>query len=461
MNINMVLDKLVKMSASQRMELVNGLKQTAAAEKMMVGDRYISFLPVPLFVEKSISGLLNKRLDLFIELLLRLERYALSSEGSEVFERLYNSLCEGGRHLVSQCLFESEFSMKRRHRRVDGFFDYKTGNGGIIEVNQAAPLATHFYDTSQRLSAQFLNYLGFDYEPCLTAPRILQWFIDEYRERFADKTGLPDVIALVIEHGYLPKFTDLPGVAGDCEKLALELYGHKMKIVTCFPYEISLSGDNIMFNKEKVDLVWRNSVYMTAYRQQGLPIEDYETILSRSDDFLILNSTRTWLTRTKELFALFADDVLYDKLGFDNEQKAVLRVMIPLTVNTGKNGEMHGAISSEKDQWISKPTDSGFGTGVVFGSSMDRDSWNKLIDERSCDGFVFQKKIFSPEIDVMTISAEGLLEEVRLDYDFCPHHINGSFSASALVRANLKREASDFATMNLATGGYLMPLVFV
>lgn len=452
--------RAMALSVSQRVNIIEEIDRAVINENMRIGEARISILPLPVVVEQKMIEYLSRKLDLFIELLVRTEKFALTSEGKCIFDRLYFSLSEGGKRLVDQCNYESDFSLQSRHRRVDGFFDYISGGGGIIEVNQAAPLATHFYDSSQRILSSILRSLGIDYQPKLTAPHLLEWFISEFRTRFGKK--FPKRIALVIEHGYPPKFTDLPGVAADCMKIAREKYDEELEIVTCFPYEITLSGKKIMLGDLEIDMIWRNSVYMDDYRQQGLPIGDYEYILSNTNDFLVVNSTRSWLTRTKEFFALFAQDELFFKLGFTPLEAAILSEIIPLTVNTGANPEYFEKIADEKDEWISKPTDSGFGKGVVFGLSLTRDEWKRLIEERSTAGFVFQKRLGSTVINTLNITKDGSIEEISVEYDYCPHHINGHFPGTALLRALVKSKSNtDFSAMNLAGGGFILPAAFV
>lgn len=462
MDVNILKDKLSQLSKAKRLEVASEIKKTVINENLKLGETYLTLLPLPLIVKKEAFSKLNKRLDVLADLFVVAEKYALSSEGSDIYDRLQSSLSDGGKKLLARSNFESEFSLTRRYRRVDAFYDCITEQTGVIEVNQAAPLGTNFYDVSQKIAQYVLRELGFDYEPCFVAPRLLDWFIDEYRWRMQNKNIFPKTIALVREHGYPAKMTDLPGVALHCEKYAEEKYGEKIKIIPCYPYEISLSGNNIMLGNLKADMIWRNSVYMDSYRSQGLNISDYEKILSKCEDFLVVNSERAWLTRTKEFFALFADGELYSKLGFTEEQRKILEDIIPLTVNLNRNPEYTAIISEEKDLWISKPSDSGSGKGIVFGHSFDKDGWRTIIEDRATDGFVFQRKIKPPSIDTVIIDEDGSIENITVDYDFNPHHVNGAFSYSALVRA-LPRAGGEenFASMNLSAGGLLFPVVSV
>lgn len=450
--------RLNDITAGELKKIISELKKIAVEEELQIGGKEIPFLKIPLIIEERIFFQVKESLNVFLDALLKLEKYAFKNEGKHIYDRLMASLTPGGRTLVEQCIFESEYSLIRRQRRFDGFLDDKSGTYKIIEVNQAAPLAIHYHDTGQKLAAHMLSELGFDYEPQLLSFHILDWFIGEYQERF--RKNMPDTIALVIEHGYPPKFTDLPRMAKTCERLSQEKYGHNLKIITCFPYELKLANSKVFYNRIPIDMIWRNSVYMTSYREQGIDIKDYETICSNPDKYLLINSSRTWLTRTKEVFAILSDDKILDELKFSDKEKNHIKKLIPRSYNLARNREANKEILKNRKAWISKPTDSGFGKGVEFGENHTELSWDNLISERSKDGYVFQERIRYPEKRITDITDNGESVERLVQFDFCPHHVNGSFTGTSLVRANIDINCEDDSTtMNLASGGFLLPLV--
>ncbi|MEQ8170389.1 MAG: hypothetical protein ABRQ38_16000 [Candidatus Eremiobacterota bacterium] len=418
----------------------------------------VTVFPVPYIVTKDIIKNVTGKLDFFIQALIKLEQHILCDRGGLLYNRLMNSLTPGGRHLVEECNFESDYSLKKRHRRIDGYLDFFTGDFSIIEVNQAAPLAIDFYDVSQRMASHFLNSLGFFYQPVLLAHHILNWFVDEYTYRYAGK--FPHNIALVIEHGYLPKFIDLPRMALICEELAREKYGEKLSIKVCFPYEISLSGEKIMFDNHEIDMIWRNSVYMTKYREEGLNIKDYETICHNPDKYLIINATRVWLTRTKEVFSLLSNEECRKEIGLSEEEDRIIKEIVPYSVNLKYETQVAETVIKEKDLWITKPADAGFGKGVEFGAAHSEKSWISIIKERTeQDGFIFQKRVTYPTIRVTDIDDDGHLINHCVEYDFCPHHINGAFTGTALTRTNVLEEKGKVKKMNLVGGGIILPVI--
>jgi len=462
---NNVRTKLEEAPCQKLKRINKECKEIEKYDSFEDGRLKISSLPIPMYTvpyvfnKNSVMNIL-KKLDIFIEAIIKLEKYALNNKGGKIYKRLINSLTPGGRYLVEQCSFESEYSLRRRNRRIDGYFDVGTGNYSIIEINQAAPLALHCYDISQRVAVHFLNSIGFYYEPIILANHILDWFVGEYNERNPGK--FPANIALVIEHGYYMKFTDLPGMARICEELALRRYGEKMTIKPCFPYDIKLSGDKIYLDGTEINMIWRNSVYMTKYREEGYDIKDYEEICSNPDKYLIINSTRSWLTRTKEVFALFWDDECCKNLRLSFEEIEFIRELIPPSLNLKYRPDMFDEILKEKELWITKPSDAGFGKGVEFGTNHSRDDWEKIMIERAeNEGFVFQRRIIYPESEILDIDNDGSVLHNNVEFDFCPHHVNGKFTGTILARSNIIKQNNNILKMNIASGATIIPIILL
>ncbi len=447
-------------------EIYQEQHQYALEQGLEIDGKFLPFIAFPFFMNDQTVSRSTLQIQILIDTLCKMEELALSQNGQDVFLRLTNSLSRGGKHLVNICNYESKFSLARRHRRVDAYL-LPNGETKVIEVNQAAPLALHFYETSQELAQIMMKKLNFPYQIRPIAPRLLDWLVDEYQARNPNK--LPRTIALTIEHGYPPKFSDLPKMAKRIEKLALEKFGESICIKICFPYEIKLKNNKailIQDSKEtQVDLFWRNSVYMQKYIDEGKDISDYETILKNPEDFLIINSTRSWLTRNKETFSLLWDNELLKNLGLSKNEIEVIKQIVPETHNLFYSKEKEEMILNDKSNWISKPSDAGFGQGVEFGSNHDNKSWQNIVKERqSIPGFVFQRRVKYPTIEVMDLSSEGEIIKHVVEYDFCPHHINGKFFNSALSRANIKHSFDnnkEVLKMNLVSGGHLLPLIMV
>jgi len=200
---------------------------------------------------------------------------------------------------------------------------------------------------------------------------------------------------------------------------------------------------------------------MDKYRDEGYDIEDYEKICSNPHKYLIVNATRTWLTRIKEVFAIFREEDYCRSIGFTEDEKEIIREVVPCTVNLKYNPDMIDVVLKEREDWISKPSDAGFGRGVEFGVWHGEKEWEKLVRERKeLPGFVFQRRVFYPTTEIMDIDEKGKVKKYKVEYDFCPQHINGKFPGTALSRANIVQEGV-VSKMNLVGGGIILPVVTI
>ncbi len=458
MKQNQLIENLKSISLQERKNLFDELEKHAYANNLEIGGQKLPFIKIPFILDKELIEHSLIKFDSLTEALISLEKYALSSEGKEVFERLMNSLTEGGRELVNQCSYESDFSLKRRHRRFDSYIDPVARTASVIEVNQAAPLAISYYDTVQQVADITLSKAGFSSKKHNITEAMLEWFIAEYQERFPKK--FPKTVALVIEHGYAPKFTDLPTMAQRIMEKAKEKYHQEIEVLTCFPYDIRLQNDTPYFGNIPIDMIWRNSVYMTQYKEDGEYLDDYLTICNNPEKYLLINATRVWLTRNKETFALLSNTRLQETLGLSEQQKRDLAEIIPYSVNGFYEKEVLVEIIENREEWITKPSDAGFGKGVEFGSNHSLDSWKAIVEKRSTEfGYIFQKRVSYPKAEVWDIDEDGSLITHHIEFDICPHHINGAFTGTVLSRANIISDDPQINKMNLVSGGYLLPII--
>jgi hypothetical protein len=454
----LIRQRLEGMSHTQRSRAREECLRIARDSSFSMEDHLLSFIPVPLVVDKGLSSSLLPKLDILLRGLWRLEESCLKEPGGPLHARLADSLSADGRRIFKQCNFESKYSMQRRYRRLDGFCDLSSGRYSVIEVNQAAPFGSHFNDVLQRMVQSLLDDMGFEYEPDLLCPRILDWLVGEYRERHG-KDRLPRLVAAVIEHGISERFTDLPSVAAACEELSLERYGERIRFEVCYAPELKLRHGKAMLWEREADVIWRNSAYLTQCRQKGEDISDYEAIFSDPERHLIVNSTRSWLTRSKETFAVLWDDAACSAFGLSPEDRQAIRSFVPYTVNLGRNRDAAAEVLRDKDSWVGKPSDGDFGIGVEFGASHDAGSWRKLVEERSRDGYIFQKRVPYPSMEFPFIDETGAVQVTRLEFDLCPYHVDGSFPGTLISRANPPSTPGVVRKMNLSEGAIVLPVV--
>jgi len=445
---------LERLSPARRVRIVQDcLRLARAAEYPLNGRPFL----VPLELDAVQVGRAFRQGECLVRALVRLEAYALGPVGEPVLQRLLGSLEAGSERLVRQCTFESTYSSERRLRRVDAFLDSAGGGCVAVEVNQAAPLGLHYHDVDQRIAARFLGALGFSYEPRLLAPHVVDWLFGEYHSRHPGRA--PRRIALVSEHGYSGK-RELPHVATEYQRVAHERYGEHVSIVHCFPPEVRLIRGRPAVGGVEVDMIWRYSVYLDAYRERGEDVADYEAVCSHPEEHLIVNSTGAFLTATKETFAIMSDAALVAAIGISPEDVELLRQTLPDSVSLAHDRGRRREVLEERDGWISKPTDSSFGEGVVFGARLTRGEWERLVDGRSREGFIFQRRVRYPTVPLLEVAADGALVEREIEFDFCPFHVDGWVPGPTIVRA-FAVDTGQLGTrpMNVHTGAFMLPFL--
>jgi hypothetical protein len=134
-------ERLLDLGESKRKNLFQKTENYAKKKNMQIDGKDVPFIHIPYLMPKELTQNPLIQTQKVIDALVKIEEYALRTEGSVVYDRLMNSLSAGGKDLVLQCPYESSFSLRNRHRRVDALLDQKTGKMQLIEINQSAPLA--------------------------------------------------------------------------------------------------------------------------------------------------------------------------------------------------------------------------------------------------------------------------------------------------------------------------------
>ncbi|WP_437310609.1 hypothetical protein [Sorangium sp. So ce388] len=445
---------LERLPEARRARLVrDGLRMAREAGYPLEGRPFL----VPLQLDTGQVMRAFRQVECLIRALVRLEAHAREPGGEPVLRRLLGSLEEGSARLVRQCTFESTASAERRLRRVDAFLDPATGRCSPVEVNQAAPLGLHYHDVDQRMAEHVLGALGLSYTPRLLSPHVVDWLFREHLRRYPGRT--PRRIALVSEHGY-PGKRELPHVAREYQRTARERYGEHVELLHCFPPEVRLVRGRPAVGGAEVDMIWRYSVYLDAYRERGVDVSDYEAVCSHPEEHLIVNATGAFLTATKEALALLCDAAVVAALSLPRADVALLRQTLPDTVSLAHAPERRREVLEDRDGWVSKPTDSSFGEGVEFGGTLSRGEWERLVDARSREGFVFQRRVPYPVVPLLEVSEAGAIVEREIEIDFCPFHVDGRILGPTIVRAHAA-DARQRGTrpMNTRAGAFLVPFL--
>lgn len=456
-----VTEWLQRTTARQRAAVIGEELARLDLRHHHIGGDFVPMYCLPVTLAAGDFRRIKQRSEHLVAALIRLEKALLAEPDGPLRARLWNSLSPGGQHLVQHADHESGFSLGRRFRRLDGFL---TGTHGfqVIEVNQAAPLAASFHDNAHRFSAGLLQRLGIDWQPRLLVPLIAEWLVAEYQHRHGTDR-LPSRVAVPIEHGYPPKFSDIPAIAAAAEAFARRRWGQSIAFTVCLPWELSRQGERIRLHGKAYDMIWRNTVYLSAYRAQGPDVSEYEAICQDPSRFLVVNSARSWWTRTKEVLAVIWDDAACHEFGLSPSELSELRDVVPQTRNLKYEPDHLDEVLGRRQEWVSKPTDSGFGQGVEFGAVHSEHSWRELVGRRCSDGYVFQRVARTPRLKLTQLTLTGERTETVLDGDLCPYHVNGGVQGPILMRAaevpTDPERAGQPQRMNLTQGGVLVPVM--
>lgn len=439
----MLRERLAALPAARRRAIAEAGRRLVDREQLRSDSIPFSFHTLPLVLDAGEVQRALASCDAVIRGLIRLEQHALGPDGEDLRRHLLAAIGPAGRRLFDMCTFESTYSLERRFRRFDAMLE--DGVCRTLEVNQAAPAFLHFHDALQRIAAEVLEMIGIEHRPSLLAPRVAAWLVGEYRHRFGVASA-PELVAVVSERGYPFKQLELPAFTAACERAARE-QGCDTAFRLCYPHELALRGGRAWLGDAPVDMIWRNSALLDTYARQE-EIADYVRICERHDEHLIVNSTRVWLTLTKDALSLLSSDPVLDRLGLTADEKARLAEAIPRTVSLARDPQLAEEIAEAREEWISKPAAGSFSRGFEPGHWHTDQSWRALVAERTHPEFVFQRLVRPQARGLLDIDESGELREYPIRHDFCPHHVDGVFPGTALVRARIEGEA----------GGRIVPI---
>jgi hypothetical protein len=439
-------ERLAALPPARRRAIAEAGRRLVDREQLRSESIPFSFHILPLVLDAGEVQRALASCEAVIRGLIRLEQHALGPDGEDLRDRLLAAIGPAGRRLFDMCTFESTYSLERRFRRFDAMLE--DGACRTLEVNQAAPAFLHFHDALQRIAAEVLAMIGIEHRPALLAPRVAAWLVGEYRHR-SGITSAPELVAVVSEQGYPFKQLELPAFTAACERAAREL-GCDTAFRLCYPHELALRGGRAWLGEARVDMIWRNSALLDTYARQE-EIADYVRICQRHDEHLIVNSTRVWLTLTKDALSLLSSDAVLARLGLSAEIRARLGQAIPRTVSLARDPQHAEEIAGAREEWISKPAAGSFSRGFEPGHWHGDESWRALVRERTHPEFVFQRLVRPQARDLLDIDGSGELREHRVRHDFCPHHVDGVFPGTALVRARIEGEP----------GGRIVPVAVV
>lgn len=417
--------QLEALSAAERLRHMKKIAPIEIAGKQAV------LLASPLFLLPKHYDNFIRATELFVNATVAIETHEQFRRGNVLFDALHESLSAHGKRLIDRSEKPDSRAAVRRFRRLDGYM-LKNSDPNFIEMNQSAPLAISFYERARMLTSQ----LGEACESLDLYDALAAWFVNE-AARFGLKRSTLTV-AVSMERGYPAKFIDLP-VACKAISNAAKKHGVAIQFMLAEPTDFDYENNVPRVNERPFDLLWRNTVYLQNYDE---PLFDYEAI--RYGSTPMVNDLWAWLFRSKAFFAMIWDDSLRDEFAQFGVNVASLRRMTPETKWLSCAAEI-----TNKNEWILKRCDDGFGRGIVFGSELSEREWRAYCRGEHGNDWIVQKIVHPEAIALPIIDNAGEIHDIEMTCDLDPFVVNGNV-AGILVRA-LSAEKTN-RKMNIVSG---------
>jgi len=402
-----------------------------AIQPIMMNGIEAPLLASPIFLKPAVKRTLCENASALVDAAVALEFSPDFHRGMALYDRLYESLSECGRQLINQNVRPvSRIEAQRRFRRLDGFVG-TDGTVQFIEINQSAPLAISFYE---RARAYYNHLTGSDAEANQTSlyRQLAAWLLD------ASPVPNP-TIAVSVERGYPAKFVDLPAAARGIEAAARAM-GRTLTCIVAEPTEFRYGNGNWTVHGHHIDMLWRNTVYLDSYNTPD--ITDYAA-LRRSTNVPMVNDLQTWLLRSKEFLAMIWDDSLIDDFRRLGVNTMKLRVCVPFSCSLSNIPP-----ACDKNQYILKRCDDGFGKGIVFGADITDAEWRRRLGGSCGSDWIVQKLVQPMSMKLPVIDDAGAIIDTEMVVDINPYMVCGETGA-LLVRA---QPTTNSGTMNIVNG---------
>ncbi len=244
--------------------------------------------------------------------------------------------------------------------------------------------------------------------------------------------------------------------SGPDEQEELAQYYHNRygtKVLHADPAELSLRGEEVYYNDDRVDLVYRDYAVadLIALEQEGVDIEPMRTLFRQNR---VISSITAELDQ-KSIWEVLTDARITQKY-FTPDERQVFRRHILWTRLVGDrktllpDGQMGGLldfIRREQEILVLKPNRSYGGEGVTVGSAVTRAEWESALDRALADQerWVVQRLATIPVTLFPVVGPDGKIH-------FEPFHVVMGFAATRDGVAILGR-ASQKQVVNVAQRG--------
>ncbi|MEF8916985.1 MAG: circularly permuted type 2 ATP-grasp protein [Candidatus Bipolaricaulota bacterium] len=359
----------------------------------------IDFLYQPMFFSPEdldwIEGVLDQ---LTVILNKTIEKYRFD----ESFRRVFPFSKRTEELVLADPGYENHFPMAR----FDIFYDYNEGlkfcefnTDGSAGMNEARVLQNAIY------SSEAMESIPEDCEVNYYTPmeNWIDTIVDTYHE-FTGKQEDPRTVAIVDFQG--------DGINSEFQEYKERFEARGYKTMICDPRELEYDGDNMFFDSERIDLVYRRATTHKIVERYG----EVEPFLEAYKDgnVCVIGGFTSQVVHNKSLFAILQEEAYTDFLS--EEEKEFIQNYLPLSrIFHEGDSSLKDQLVEEKDQFLLKPFDKFAGHGVYVGDDFDQDEWEEKVDEVQGNNYIAQEYCNVPEKEFLYVK-DGDLSFEKFGY---------------------------------------------
>jgi len=360
-----------------------------------------------------------------------------------------------------QCWGPSQRDNNPVFRRLDAVVDFTSpmwkNSLKFMEPNMSGIGGLHMVPTAERIVQERVLPRLEAHDPDLRlelAPDIRELLMQEIREHL-EAVGRPARNICFVE----PKYAS----SGIDEQEELARYFHDtygMKVLHADPSELSLSGGEVIYAGEKIDLVYRDYTVndLLALGRTGVDIAPMKELFRQNR---VISSITAELDQ-KSCWEVLTDPRIAGKYFSADERQIFRRHILwtrivsdrKTTLPDGNEGDLLEFVRGERETLVLKPNRSCGGEGVVMGPAASDAEWDAAVERAVNDPtrWVAQQLASIPVHEFPVLGPDGVVHTE-------PFHIVMGFAPTQYGVAILGR-ASQKQVVNVAQRGG-MCVVFI
>jgi hypothetical protein len=360
-----------------------------------------------------------------------------------------------------QCWGPSQRDNNPVFGRLDAVVDFTSpmwkNSLKFMEPNMSGIGGLHMVPTAERIVQERVLPRLESQDPDLRlelAPDIRELLMQEIRDHL-DALGRPARNICFVE----PKYSS----SGIDEQEELAQYFHTtygMKVLHADPSELSLSGGEVLYAGEKIDLAYRDYTVndLLALGRTGVDVSPMKELFRQNR---MISSITAELDQ-KSCWEVLTDPRIAGKY-FNSDERQIFRRHVlwtrivsdrKTTLPAGDEGDLLEFIRSERETLVMKPNRSCGGEGVAIGPALTGAEWEAVLAKAVADParWVVQQLASIPVYEFPVVGPDGVIHTE-------PFHVVMGFAPTQYGVAILGR-ASQKQVVNVAQRGG-MCVVFI